>query len=110
MKGVAILGSTGSIGVNGLDVASHLGLRVTGLAAGANRKVFRQQIDNGPITVTSSARDIAEVILAAPLPTPVRVLIPAHRLATAGTLPPPYSATSRVAAPSSIAATVPSCS
>lgn len=45
MKGVAILGSTGSIGVNGLDVASHLGLRVTGLAAGANRKVFRQQID-----------------------------------------------------------------
>jgi len=45
MKRLAILGSTGSIGVNGLDVAAHLGLSVTGLAAGANRKVFRQQID-----------------------------------------------------------------
>jgi len=45
MKRLAILGSTGSIGVNGLDVAAHLGMTVTGLAAGANRKVFRQQID-----------------------------------------------------------------
>ncbi|HEV3028129.1 MAG TPA: 1-deoxy-D-xylulose-5-phosphate reductoisomerase [Planctomycetota bacterium] len=45
MKRLAILGSTGSIGVNGLDVAAHLGLSVTGLAAGANRKVFREQID-----------------------------------------------------------------
>ena len=45
MKRLAILGSTGSIGVNGLDVAAHLGLSVTGLAAGANRKVFHQQID-----------------------------------------------------------------
>jgi 1-deoxy-D-xylulose-5-phosphate reductoisomerase len=45
MKRVAVLGSTGSIGVNGLDVAAHLGLAVTGLAAGANRKVFREQID-----------------------------------------------------------------
>jgi 1-deoxy-D-xylulose-5-phosphate reductoisomerase len=45
MKRLAVLGSTGSIGVNGLDVAEHLGLTVTGLAAGANRKVFRQQID-----------------------------------------------------------------
>jgi 1-deoxy-D-xylulose-5-phosphate reductoisomerase len=44
-KRIAILGSTGSIGVNGLDVASHLGLSVTALAAGANRKVFREQID-----------------------------------------------------------------
>jgi 1-deoxy-D-xylulose-5-phosphate reductoisomerase len=45
MKRLAVLGSTGSIGVNGLDVAAHLGLTVTGLAAGANRKVFREQID-----------------------------------------------------------------
>ena len=44
-KRIAILGSTGSIGVNGLDVASHLGLSVTALAAGANRKVFKEQID-----------------------------------------------------------------
>src|SRR5258706_1214631 len=45
MKRVAILGWTGSSGVNGLDVAADLGLQVTALAAGANRKVFRQQID-----------------------------------------------------------------
>jgi 1-deoxy-D-xylulose-5-phosphate reductoisomerase len=45
MKRVAILGSTGSIGVNGLDVAAHLGLPVTALAAGANRKVLKEQID-----------------------------------------------------------------
>jgi len=44
-KRVAILGSTGSIGVNGLDVAAHLGLPVTALAAGSNRKVFKEQID-----------------------------------------------------------------
>jgi 1-deoxy-D-xylulose-5-phosphate reductoisomerase len=45
MKRVAILGSTGSIGVNGLDVAAHLGLPVTALAAGANRKLLKEQID-----------------------------------------------------------------
>src|ERR1041384_4151563 len=42
---VAVLGSTVSIGVNGLDVAAHLGLPVTALAAGSNRKVFKEQID-----------------------------------------------------------------
>jgi 1-deoxy-D-xylulose-5-phosphate reductoisomerase len=45
MRRVAILGSTGSIGVNGLDVAAHLGLRVEGLAARSNRKLFREQIE-----------------------------------------------------------------
>src|SRR5262245_3971970 len=44
-KRVAILGSTGSIGVNGLDVAAHLGVPVTALAAGSNREVFKEQID-----------------------------------------------------------------
>jgi 1-deoxy-D-xylulose-5-phosphate reductoisomerase len=45
MKTVAILGSTGSIGTNGLDVASHLGLRVDGLAARSNWKLLREQIE-----------------------------------------------------------------
>jgi len=44
MKRVAVLGSTGSIGVNGLDVAAHLGLPVTGLAAGSKRQIFKEQI------------------------------------------------------------------
>jgi uncharacterized protein (DUF2236 family) len=42
----------------------------------------------GPeITVTRPARAIARVVLEAPLPTPMRVLAPAHRLATAALLP-----------------------
>ncbi len=44
MKSVSILGSTGSIGVNGLDVAAHLGYRVEGLAARSNRTLFKEQI------------------------------------------------------------------
>jgi uncharacterized protein (DUF2236 family) len=52
------------------------------------REYFEQQILAGPITVTPAARGISDVIMRAPLPTPVRVLVPAHRLATAGTLPP----------------------
>ena len=52
---------------------------VPGVPRGADRR--------GPITVTTPARNVADVILAAPLPAPMRVLLPAHRLATAGTLP-----------------------
>jgi uncharacterized protein (DUF2236 family) len=53
---------------------------------------FREYMDaqlTGPqICVTDPAREVAEVILDAPLPAPLRVLVPAHRLATAGLLPP----------------------
>lgn len=42
----------------------------------------------GPtISVTDTAREIAAVVLRAPLPAPVRLLAPAHRLATAAQLP-----------------------
>jgi len=37
--------------------------------------------------VTPLARDVASVILAAPLPAPLRMLAPAHRLATTRLLP-----------------------
>jgi uncharacterized protein (DUF2236 family) len=53
----------------------------------AFREYLAAQVGGGPITVTAPARSIAEVILAAPLPAPMRVLVPAHRLATAGALP-----------------------
>jgi uncharacterized protein (DUF2236 family) len=46
------------------------------------------QLGSETITVTQPARRVAEVILAAPLPAPLRLLAPAHRLATAHTLPP----------------------
>jgi 1-deoxy-D-xylulose-5-phosphate reductoisomerase len=44
MKTVAILGSTGSIGTNALNVAEHLGFRVDGLAARTNWKLLGEQI------------------------------------------------------------------
>jgi uncharacterized protein (DUF2236 family) len=37
--------------------------------------------------VTAPARKVAAVILRAPVPVPMRLLVPAHRLATAGVLP-----------------------
>jgi 1-deoxy-D-xylulose-5-phosphate reductoisomerase len=44
MKRVAVLGSTGSVGLSALDVAAHLGLEVGGLAARSNRKALGEQI------------------------------------------------------------------
>lgn len=51
------------------------------------RAYFDARIRSETITVTPPAREVAEVILAAPLPTPLRLLAPAHRLATARILP-----------------------
>src|SRR5687768_5239938 len=45
MKGISILGSTGSIGCNTLKVIEHLGeFRVVALAAGRNMEKFAEQI------------------------------------------------------------------
>ena len=52
------------------------------------RDYFRAQVSGDTIVVTAPAREVAEVVLRAPLPAPLRVLVPAHRLATAGLLPP----------------------
>jgi uncharacterized protein (DUF2236 family) len=49
---------------------------------------FSARIEGDTITVTEPAREIARVILRAPLPAPMRMLAPAHRLATAAQLPP----------------------
>jgi uncharacterized protein (DUF2236 family) len=49
---------------------------------------FHEQLTGETITVTAPAREVAGVILATPLPAPMRVLAPAHRLATAKLLPP----------------------
>ena len=48
---------------------------------------FEAQVRSDTITVTRPAREVAQVILAAPLPAPVRLLAPAHRLATSRILP-----------------------
>jgi uncharacterized protein (DUF2236 family) len=54
----------------------------------AFREYFRSQLASEVITVTAPAREIASVILATPIPIPLRLLVPAHRLATARLLPP----------------------
>jgi uncharacterized protein (DUF2236 family) len=48
---------------------------------------FAAQIASAEITVTAPAQEIARVILHAPLPTPMGLLGPAHRLATTALLP-----------------------
>jgi uncharacterized protein (DUF2236 family) len=52
------------------------------------QEYFSAQIESDTITVTEPAREIAQVILRAPLPGPLRMIVPAHRLATAAHLPP----------------------
>jgi uncharacterized protein (DUF2236 family) len=51
------------------------------------RAYLDAQLADGTITVTAPARAVAAVILEAPLPMPLRAVVPAHRLATAGLLP-----------------------
>lgn len=51
------------------------------------RAYFEAQVRSDEITVTAPAREVAKVILAAHLPAPLRLLAPAHRLATARILP-----------------------
>ena len=53
------------------------------------REYFAAQISGKTITVTAPAKEVAAVILEARLPTPLRLFVPAHRLSTAGLLPPP---------------------
>ena len=52
------------------------------------RAYFASELEGGDICVTDPARDIASVILQVPGPVPLRLLAPAHRLATAALLPP----------------------
>jgi uncharacterized protein (DUF2236 family) len=55
---------------------------------GEFREYVQAQFASETITVTPPAREVASVILATPLPAPLRVLAPAHRLATTRILPP----------------------
>jgi 1-deoxy-D-xylulose-5-phosphate reductoisomerase len=43
-KKIAILGSTGSIGIQALEVCSHLGIEVVSLAAGSNIALLEEQV------------------------------------------------------------------
>jgi uncharacterized protein (DUF2236 family) len=48
---------------------------------------FEEKLAGPEITVTPPARAVAEVIMQAPLPTPLRLIVPTHRLSTAALLP-----------------------
>ncbi len=52
------------------------------------REYVACQLEGTDICVTDPARAVASVILRAPMPAPLRLLAPAHRLSTAGLLPP----------------------
>ena len=52
------------------------------------REYFAAQISGETIAVTAPAREVAAVILEPRLPAPLRLFVPAHRLSTAGLLPP----------------------
>jgi uncharacterized protein (DUF2236 family) len=55
---------------------------------GAFREYVRAMLDGQELVVTPPARDVAGVVLDAPLPAAMRVLVPAHRLSTAWVLGP----------------------
>src|ERR687892_213955 len=52
------------------------------------QEYWAAQLAGNMLTITAPAREVAAVILEAALPAPMRLLVPAHRLATAGLLPP----------------------
>ncbi|MCQ2440872.1 MAG: 1-deoxy-D-xylulose-5-phosphate reductoisomerase [Clostridia bacterium] len=60
MKELVILGSTGSIGIQGLEVARKLGIKVTGLTAGKNAKLLEKQArEFKPLYVALSDENMA---------------------------------------------------
>ena len=65
MKGISILGSTGSIGCNSLKVIEHLKeFRVVALAAGRNMKKFAEQVAAfGPEIASCESDECAESLL-----------------------------------------------
>ncbi len=70
-------------------VARLLGLPAVAIPAALAdfREYLHAQLAGPEICVTAPAREVAAVILEAPLPAPLRLLAPAHRLATTALLP-----------------------
>ncbi|HET8985273.1 MAG TPA: 1-deoxy-D-xylulose-5-phosphate reductoisomerase [Trueperaceae bacterium] len=62
MKSIAVLGSTGSIGTQALDVARWRGYRVVGLAAGTNSDLLVSQAEEFRPSVVSCAAEVADAV------------------------------------------------
>ena len=61
VKKISILGSTGSIGVQTLDVARNIGVQVLGLTANSNIDLLEKQIrEFHPLMVSVGNKDLAE--------------------------------------------------
>ncbi len=80
MTEVSILGSTGSIGTQALEVARWRGYRVTGLAAGSNARLLLEQAREFLPEVVSCSADVAAEVRAA-LPDGVRLAETAEEVA-----------------------------
>lgn len=80
MKGISILGSTGSIGCNTLKVIEHLGgFRVVAMAAGRNLEKFVEQVAKfGPELVSvdceENADELARLLYAARIADPPKIV------------------------------------
>ncbi len=75
MKELIILGSTGSIGTQALDVAQEMGIRVTALTAGSNAKLLEEQARKfKPLAVALNDETAARELKIALKDTDIRVL------------------------------------
>ena len=74
MKDLIVLGSTGSIGTQALEVARRLGIKITGLAAGSNYKLLESQArEFMPDSVALSDEDAAKKLKIALADTSIKV-------------------------------------
>ncbi len=85
---IAILGSTGSIGVQALDVCSHLGIEVVALAAGSNISLLEEQIRRyKPKLAVVADEGLARMLAVAVADTDTKVSGGSEALVEAVTLP-----------------------
>lgn len=82
MKRIAILGSTGSIGTQALEVISWQGWHVSALAAGTNANLLLEQVHTYRPAIVSVAPEIASQV-APHLPSGTKLVTDASEVATA---------------------------
>jgi 1-deoxy-D-xylulose-5-phosphate reductoisomerase len=90
MKRLAVLGSTGSIGVNTLDIAGTFGneFTVVALSAGSNIRLLREQIERfEPKVVSVLNEDLAKTLRGELSPQKTEVLFGVEGLIQISTLP-----------------------
>ena len=87
MKNICILGSTGSIGRQSLEVIDDLGLRVVALTAGSNVEMMAQQCRKYlPSLAVMSTEKSAQMLQNAVSDLPVRIMWGEEGLLSAATI------------------------